>query len=123
MANPIRGEVDFPVGSKTYKLRLSINELVEVEDLTGLGIVQLAAAFNAVQTLRVGTVRAVLWGALRAYHPDIDLLGAGDIIAEARLDPTIQHVAEALQAAFPKPTEDKKPPSPKRVRAGTGKPS
>ena len=33
MGNPITGEVDFPVGDKTYRLRLSINQLIEVEGL------------------------------------------------------------------------------------------
>jgi hypothetical protein len=122
MANPVKGEVDFPVGDKTYRLRLSINQLIEVEDLTGLGIVQLANAFNNVETLKAGSVRAVLWGALREHHPDIDLLRAGEIMAEARLQPTIKHVGEALQAAFP-PAEGKESPSPKRGRAGTGKAS
>jgi len=122
MANPIKGEVDFPVGDKTYRLRLSINEVIEVEDILGLGIIQIANMFNDVNALRASTVRAVLWGALREHHPEIDLLAAGDIMGEARLLPTIQHVAEALQAAFPK-AEDKEDPSPKRGRAGTGKAS
>jgi hypothetical protein len=123
MANPIQGEVDFPVGAVTYRLRLSINQLIQVEDLTGLGIVQLAAAFNNVKTLKAGNVRAVLWGALREHHPEVDLLMAGEIMAEARLQPTIKYVGEALQAAFPKATEDKGPPSRRRGRAGTGKTS
>ena len=122
MANPIKGEVDFPVGETTYRLRLSINQLIEVEELTGLGIVQLANAFNNAETLKAGSVRAVLWGALREHHPDVDLLQAGEIMAEARLQPTIQYVGEALQAAFPKP-EGKESPSPKRGRAGNGKAS
>lgn len=122
MANPLKGEVDFPVGDKTYRLRLSINQIIEVEDLTGLGIVQIAAMFNDAATLRAGSVRAVLWGALRENHPGIDLLAAGEIMAEARLQPTVEAVGAALQAAFPKP-EGKESPSPKRGRAGAGKTS
>jgi hypothetical protein len=122
MANPLKGEVDFPVGAQTYRLRLSINQLIEVEELTGLGIVQLASAFNDVETLKAGNVRAVLWGALREHHPDVDLMKAGEIMAEARLQTTIKFVGEALQAAFP-PPEGKESPSPKRQRAGTGKAS
>lgn len=122
MGNPIMGEVDFPVGDKTYRLRLSVNAIIEVEDILDLGVIALAGMFNAPATLKAGHVRAVLWGALREHHPEIDLLGAGDIIADARLLPTIEHVGRAFQAAFPK-TEDKQPPSPKRGRAGTGKSS
>lgn len=123
MANPIKGEVDFKVGDTVYRLRLSINDLIEVEGLTGLGILQITEMFNSVQTLKAGDVRAVLWGALRQHHADIDLIAAGEIMAEARLLPTINHVAMALQAAFPpvEEAEDKKPPSRKRKRAGAGK--
>jgi len=119
MANPVKGEVDFPVGDKVYTLRLSINQIIEVETLTGRSILQLAAMFNDVQAITAGTLRAMLWGALRTHHPEIDLIGAGDIMAEARLEPTIQHVGAALQAAFPKP-EDKQSPSPVGDQGGTG---
>ena len=68
MANSIKGEVDFPVGDKTYRLRLSINEIIQVEDLLGIGIIKIAGMFNDVESLTAGSVRAVLWGALRE-HP------------------------------------------------------
>ena len=123
MANPIKGEVDFPVDGEVYRLKLSINSIIEVEDILGIGIVPLSQMFNDVETLKAGDVRAMLWGALREHHPDIDLLGAGDIMTKARLQPTILHVGRALQAAFPAPEEGKESPSPKRGRAGTGKPS
>lgn len=120
MGNPIKGEVDFRVGDKTYRLRLSINQIIEVEDLLGVGIIKIAGMFNNVESLTAGSVRAVLWGALREHHPEVDIMGAGEIMAEARLQPTIEHVGQALQAAFPT-AEDKETPSPKAGRAGTGK--
>jgi hypothetical protein len=119
MGNPITGEVDFPVGDQTYRLRLSINQLIEVEDITGLGIVQIANLFADPDTIKARDVRAVLWGALREHHPEIDLVGAGEIMTRARLQSTIDHVGKALQAAFPQ-AEDRKPPSRRRDRAGTG---
>jgi len=122
MANPIKGEVDFPVGDAVYRLRLSINEIIQVEDLLGIGIIQIASMFNDATSLKAGSVRAILWAALREHHPEIDIIGAGDIMGEARLQPTIVHVGRALQAAFPK-AEDREAPSRKRGRAGTGKAS
>lgn len=123
MGNPITGEVDFPVGEKTYRLRLSINEIIQVEDLLGIGIVQIANMFNDAENLRAGSVRAVLWGALREHHPEVNLLGAGDIMGEARLQPTIDYVGRALQAAFPKPEADEETGNPPQTRSadGTGK--
>lgn len=119
MSNTLNGEVEFPVGDRIYRLRLSINQLIEVEDVTGLGIVQIANSFADEATLKAGNVRAVLWGALRQYHPEVNLLGAGEIMTEARLQPTIEYVGRALQAAFPK-AEDKESPSPAGDPAGTG---
>ena len=55
MANPIKGEVDFPVGDKTYRLRLSINQIIEVEDLLGVGIIKIAGMFNDVESLTAGS--------------------------------------------------------------------
>lgn len=123
MGNPITGDVDFPVGDKTYRLRLSINEIIQVEDLLGVGIVQIANMFNDAENLRAGSVRAVLWGALREHHPEVDLLGAGDIMSQARLQPTIDYVGRALQAAFPKAEADEETENPpqKRSQGGTGK--
>jgi hypothetical protein len=123
MANPIRGEIDFPVDGEVYRLKLSINSIIEVEDILDIGIVPLSQMFNDPTALKAGNVRAMLWGALREYHPEIDLLAAGDIMTKARLQPTILHVGRALQAAFPSPEEGKESPSPKRGQAGTGKPS
>lgn len=122
MSNPLKGEIDFPVGDTSYRLRFSVNSIIEVEDILGVGIIPLSQMFNNPATLKARDVRAMLWGALREHHPEVDLLGAGEIMTIARLRPTIEHVAEALQAAFP-PPEDKETPSPKRGRAGTGKSS
>lgn len=120
MSNPIKGDVDFVVGDATYHLRLSINEIIQVEDLLDIGVIALAGMFNSPNALKTGTVRAVLWGALREFHPEVDIIEAGNIMAKARLLPTIEHVGRALQAAFPK-AEGKKSPSPRRGRGGTGK--
>lgn len=119
MANPLKGEVDFSVEDQTYRLRLSINEIIQVEDLLDIGIIALAGMFSTPQALKAGTVRAVLWGALREHHPDVDLLEAGEIMGRARLQPTIEHVAKALQAAFP-PVEGKERPSQGKRQVGTG---
>jgi hypothetical protein len=122
MSNPLKGEIDFPVGDTSYRLRFSVNSIIEVEDILDIGIVPLSLMFNDVNTLKARDVRAMLWGALREHHPDVDLLGAGEIMTTARLRPTIEYVGRALQAAFPS-AEGKESPSPKRGRAGTGKSS
>lgn len=122
MANPIRGEVDLVAGGETYRLRLSINAIIEVETLLDVTIMQVADMFSSLQTVKAGNLRAVLWAALQENHPDIDLLGAGDIMALVGLPVIAAKLGESLQAAFPKP-EGKKSPSPARGPRGTGKAS
>lgn len=120
MANPIKGEVDFPVGEATYRLRLSIEEIIKVEDLLDVGIGQIAASLNNVETMKAGTVRALLWASLQEEHPDVDIVEAGRIMVTAGVTPTMIYLGRVMQAAFPK-AEDKETPSPKPGRAGTGK--
>ncbi len=101
MANPHRGEVDLTVGDKTYTLRLSINAMVEVEQISGLGISDIIAELQAAPKL--GTLRTLLWGALREHHPKMSLVDAGDIIGEIGIQAVADAVGEALSKSFPAP--------------------
>jgi len=101
MANPIKGEVPFDVGGRTFTLCLGINAIAELEAVVDAGVVEIANWFNDRSKLRAGNMRAVLWAALRKHHPDIDLLAAGDLIQEAGLQVVVVKLGEAIQAAFP----------------------
>lgn len=121
MANAQRGEVELVVGDKTYKLRLGINAIVEVEDvLGGVGINEIIASLDPAN-VRIGTLRAILWGALREHHPEVTLLDAGDLIGEVGAAAIAPVVGEAIGAAFPRSEGAKRPR--KAAKAGTGKSS
>lgn len=121
MANPLRGEVEMQVGGKTYLLRLSVNQLIAVQKLTGLGLVQLEAALADTANFMIEPWRAVLWAGLQERHPEIDLEAAGDLIGEAGVALVTVKVGEALQAAFPQPTRGAPSANPRKSRRGTGK--
>lgn len=121
MANKHRGEVELKAPSGTYILRLSINAIAEIEGVLDLGINEIAGRLSDPATLRLGHLRAIVWGGLREKHPDLDLFGAGDLIAEVGMEAITNAVQEAFTLAFPNADGDSPPP--KAGQAGTGKAS
>lgn len=74
MANPLKGEVDFAVEGKSLTLCFSTNSIVQVEHLLSSDITAISSVTS------VENIRALLWGALQANHPDIDLKAAGGLL-------------------------------------------
>lgn len=122
MANPHRGEVDLKVGQQTYVLRLGINAIAEIETLLDLGINEIAASLNDPSKIRIGTLRAIVWGALREHHKDLSLFDVGDIIDEIGATDVMGSVQKAFQLAFPDAEGGDDPP-PQTGQGGTGKAS
>ena len=42
MTNPLKGQIEVKLGSKTYKCRLTMNAIMEIEDACNCGIIKLA---------------------------------------------------------------------------------
>jgi hypothetical protein len=105
MANPHRGEVALKAGDKAYTASFSINAMCDLEQLMRRSIVEIAMELEMVEsnptTLRMGTVRAVTWAALRQHHPELTEADAGDILAEAGFAEVMKVVLQAIYAAFP----------------------
>lgn len=74
MANPINGEIDIVANGKTYTLCFTSEAIISVEDLLGADISEISGKSS------VGNIRALLWGALRQHHGEVDLVGAGPIL-------------------------------------------
>lgn len=121
MANPHRGEVDLVVGEQTYVLRMSINEIAQLETLLDKGVNEISAILSEETNPRIGAWRAALWAALQANHKGLALEAVGDIMQEAGLPTVMSKVGEALQLAFPANEGGRKPNPRKASRAGTGK--
>jgi hypothetical protein len=105
MANPHRGEVALTVGDKAYTLSFGINAMCELEALLKRSIVEVALELEMVATapttLRMSTIRAVTWAALRDHHPSITEHEAGEIVGEAGFAKVMEVVLQAIHAAFP----------------------
>jgi len=112
MANQNRGEVTLPVGDKEYKLAFSVNALCELEDALDMPVAKIGELLNDSANLRMGTVRKVIWAALRDHHEEIDLKEAGKLATDIPL--VMSKIGEAFRLAFPSGGgNDSRPPKAK----------
>ncbi len=98
MANRIKGEVSLKLeDGREFILVADMEALVEAEGIYGkpLGETMADAARGF-----VGASRAMLYGALRAKHPDITLREAADMLATDSTEVS-ERLAEAADKAFP----------------------
>src|SRR5690606_20676187 len=102
MANPYRGSVALQVGDQAYTLSFSVNALCELEDLLEMSVAKVGAIMNDPEGVRMTTVRALVWGALRDHHSEIDLKGAGDIASTAGIPACMEAIGKAFRLAFPR---------------------
>ena len=121
MANPHKGESALVVGGRTFTMRITFDALVKIEQHFGdKGIVQVVSEMTSREGgPRLADLRFVIWQALRAEHPDMTEVAAGELLLEAMRDRSLAGVLEqALLAAFPAPPET--PADPPTPSPGTG---
>lgn len=94
MANPYNGEVSLADGDKTWTLCLTINSICDVEEETGQDLMG--------SLRKLSTLRLMLYAALKAKHPGITRVEAGDIIVSAGAARVTDAVMKAIALAFPK---------------------
>ena len=109
MANPHRGSVALQVGDRAYTLSFSVNAICELEDALGQPVAKIAAGLNDPENVRMSTVRAIIWAALRDHHSEVDLKGAGEIATEAGIPACMEAIEKAFNLAFPEAKEDTRP--------------
>lgn len=118
-ANAQKGEAAISVEGQDYVLAFNINAMCEVEYILDKTTDQILRALAFNPPLHV--VRALLWGGLRRYHSDVDLIGAGDLI-EKMGGPglALDGIGKALVSAFPDAKDEPENPR-KGAAAGTGR--
>ncbi len=118
MANAMKGEASLTLSDGTdLTLTYDFNALCEVEDAANRSISDVLLEISK-GAPRLSTARALIFGGLRARHPDIDLNQVGPMIMSDGQALT-EAMQKALTAAFPT-TEGKKPANPPKTRRGTG---
>lgn len=132
MTNPVKGEVDLVLSDgRKFTLVLDFEAFVAAEGLHRQPLVTIAVA---AASGFIGATRALLFGALRARHPEVTAEEAGAMCL-SDTDRVKAALEAADKASYPEPTEDKKrgkAASPRRgsssggngaKRASTRKPS
>ena len=99
MTNPLKGQIEVTLGSQTYKARLTIDSLVNIEDELDTGILELAQ--NIAQAkVRIRTLLVVLRHALRGGGNDFDDKKVGQIISDIGIVTASTEVAKLLVATL-----------------------
>lgn len=106
MANKYKGEVPIVAGEQTYIMRFTTNSLVELEDAMGMGINAIAAQLADTKTMRVKSLRLVVWASLLDRQSGITVEEAGEVITSAGLKPVMEAVAKAFELTFDKEGSD-----------------
>ena len=93
-ANKHRGEATITLGESSYVLRPTFTALVEIEDRTGMGLIELAQAFFD-QKVKVRDVVAVIFAGIKAGNNDWP---DEDAVAQAVVAGGIANVIEPVGA-------------------------
>jgi hypothetical protein len=115
MANPNRGEVALAAGGRAYKLSFSVNALCELEEELDKPVAEIVAAFQDEKHVRLGSIRVLLWAALRDHHDEVTIKEAGLIATDAGIQPVVEAIGQAFRLAFP---EAKGSANPRKAKAG-----
>lgn len=121
MANPHKGEVDLAVGETTYTLRMSMNQIAQLEQILDKSVNEISVLLSDAGNVRVWLWRATLWAALQSNHKGVTLEDAGDILGEAGLPLVLEKVGEAMTLGFAQRESAAAQNPQKASSTGTGK--
>lgn len=76
----LNGEVALEIGGQTYTLKLTVNAMVELQDVTGQSFQDTLARVNGGD---VKAIRDFVWASLRKHHKALTQEQVGDLIDEA----------------------------------------
>jgi hypothetical protein len=99
MTNPLKGEIEIELGGETYKTRLTIDSIIQIEDAVGCGIIKLAQNMGEAD-IRMKDIIAVLLPAIRGGGKDVQENDVKKIVQNAGLVPSTKAVAEILTGSL-----------------------
>lgn len=115
MANKQIGEVTLQTSHGPMTLRFGSYAISEIEDKLDRGFLSIAEELEDPERRKMKTVLACLWAGLREHHPGVeDLKDAAAIMDDVGFITAGLKVAEAMNLAFPDPSEGSAGPLPNR---------
>ena len=110
MTNPLKGEIDLVLGTKTYKARLTVDAIINIEESVGCGIIKLASKMSE-GDISISDMKAVLLPALRGGGNDLDEKDVSKIIQNEGIIGCTTAVANLITSVLSTGgEEDKKKP-------------
>jgi hypothetical protein len=100
MANPLRGEAQFEVEGRAYRLKFDWNAAAAFEDAAGRPLSD-ALLDIAREKLSAKSLRAMLWSGLQEQHPEVTLKEAGHLIGRMGRREAQRVMGVALRYFFP----------------------
>ena len=98
MAKPLRGEFDAELAGTKYTLRLGLGELEEIENVTGLGTLELLKSFGT--NAKIGHAVAVLSQAIAEDGKKIGAARVRRIVEKAGFRDTIAACINLLSSVL-----------------------
>ena len=118
MTNPLRGSLEITLAGEIYKVRLTIDAIVGIEQQVGCGIIKLAQKMSE-GDISLTDILSVLMPALRGGGNDIDHKKLYDIVSRAGVVESATVVATLLASTItPQEIEEKSKKNPKGVSVG-----
>jgi len=112
--NPHKGDVPLPVGGQQFTLRYSHLALVKLENLLDRSVLEVLEELqSAKESIRIGTVVALLWAGLQRHHPKVSYEDAADLLddMDGGTIKAMEYIGVALEKAFAAPgTKGTNPP-------------
>lgn len=123
--NVHKGELTFSVEGKDYVLAFDHEALIQLEEKLDKGIVRIMKEVSEwsedPESLRLGTVRTMLWAGLHKYQPALTLPEATELIGkiDGGIVKVVELIGDGFNRAFAAPgTKGTNPPQ--RAANGTG---
>jgi hypothetical protein len=121
MTNPVKGEVSFESGGKTYYFKLGTNAQVLLEKKTGMPMSKYLKQ-DRIEDMGAADIRLIFWAGLTRNHPDLTEDMVGDLIDDVGADRIGEIFVEAFESAKVKKDngadEGALPPKPVKARIG-----
>ena len=99
MTNPLKGQIEVTLGSKTYKCRLTMNAIMEIEDACNCGIIKLATKM-ADADIRMYEIINKLHPAIRGGGNDLNRNDIIKIVQDAGILNSTTAVANLLSKSL-----------------------
>ena len=99
MTNPMRGQVQLDIGKETYKARLTIDAILQIEETCGKGIMKLATCMSE-GDISMKDIIYILTPALRGGGMDINENAVKKIVADVGIVECTRAVATLLTATL-----------------------